>query len=67
MLFRSDPERETQKERDPEREIQRDLTTIFSFRCTNVDFYVTLGSSMSLELLVWVGGGLLKRVSYFFW
>ena len=38
-----------------------------SFRCTNGDFYVALGSSMSLALLVWVGGGLLKRVLYFFW
>ena len=37
-----------------------------SFRCTNGDFYVALGSSMSLALLVWVGGGLLKRVLYFF-
>ena len=35
-----------------------------SFRCTNGDFYVALGSSrpMGLALLVWVGGGLLKRV-----
>ena len=38
----------------------------FSFRCTNGDFYVALGSSMGLKLLVWVGGGLLKRVLYFF-
>ena len=30
--------------------------------CTNGYFYVTLGSSMGLALLVWVGGGLLKRV-----
>ena len=37
------------------------------FRCTNGDFYVALGSSMGLALLVWVGGGLLKRVLYFFW
>ena len=37
-----------------------------SFRCTNGDFYVALGSSMGLALLVWVGGGLLKRVLYFF-
>ena len=37
-----------------------------AFRCTNGDFYVALGSSMGLELLVWVGGGLLKRVLYFF-
>ena len=35
------------------------------FRCTNGDFYVALGSSMGLALLVWVGGGLLKRVLYF--
>ena len=33
---------------------------------TNGDFYVALGSSMCLALLVWVGGGLLKRVLYFF-
>ena len=37
-----------------------------SFRCTNGDFYVALGSSMGLAFLVWVGGGLLKRVLYFF-
>ena len=36
------------------------------FRCTNRDFYVALGSSMSLALLVCVGGGLLKLVLYFF-
>ena len=36
------------------------------FRCTNGDFYVALGSSMGLALLVWVGGGLLKRILYFF-
>ena len=30
-----------------------------SFRCTNGDFYVALGSSMSLALLVWVGGFIL--------
>ena len=36
------------------------------FRCTNGDFYVALGSSMGLALLVWVGGGLLKRVLCFF-
>ena len=35
-------------------------------RCTNGDFYVALGSSMGLALLVWVGGGLLKRVLYCF-
>ena len=28
--------------------------------------YVALGSSMGLALLVWVGGGLLERVLYFF-
>ena len=39
---------------------------IKTFRCTNRDFYVALGSSMGLALLVWVGGGLLKRVLYFF-
>ena len=38
-----------------------------SFRCTDRDFYVALGSSMGLALLVWVGGHLLKRVLYFFW
>ena len=37
-----------------------------TFRCTNGDFYVALGSSMGLALLVWVGGGLLKRVLYLF-
>ena len=37
-----------------------------TFRCTNGDFYVALGSSTGLALLVWVGGGLLKRVLYFF-
>ena len=38
--------------------------TSFSFRCTDGDFYVALGSSMGLALLVWVGGGLL--ILYFF-
>ena len=38
----------------------------YAFRCTNDDFYVALGSSMGLPLLVWVGGGLLKRVLHFF-
>ena len=38
---------------------------ISSFRCTNGDFYLALGSSMGLAPLVWVGG-LLKRVLYFF-
>ena len=37
-----------------------------ALRCTNGDFYVALGSSMGWALLVWVGGGLLKRVLYFF-
>ena len=37
-----------------------------AFRCANGYFYVALGSSMGLALLVWVGGGLLKRVLYFF-
>ena len=37
-----------------------------TFRCTNGEFYVALGSSMRLALLVWVGGSLLKRVFYFF-
>ena len=37
-----------------------------AFRCTNGDFYVALGSSVGLTLLVWVGGGLLKRALYFF-
>ena len=36
--------------------------TSFSFRCTNGNFYVALGSSMGLALLVWVGGALLKQV-----
>ena len=36
------------------------------FRCTNGDVYVALGSSMGLALLVWEGGGLLKRVWHFF-
>ena len=35
-------------------------------RCTSGDFYVALGSNMSLALLVWVGGCLLKRFLYFF-
>ena len=35
-------------------------------RCTDGNFYVALGSSRGLALLVWVGGGLLKRVLYFF-
>ena len=42
------------------------LTKQIAFRCTNGDFYVALGSSRGLALLVWVGGGLLKRVLYFF-
>ena len=33
------------------------LINLCSFRCTNGDFYVALGSSMRLALLVWVGGG----------
>ena len=37
-----------------------------TFRYINRDFYVALGSSMGLALLAWVGGGLLKRVLYFF-
>ena len=37
-----------------------------TFRCFNGEFYVAPGSSMGLALLVWVGGGLLKRVLYFF-
>ena len=37
-----------------------------AFRCTNGDFYVALGFSMGSALLVWVGGGLLKRDLYFF-
>ena len=28
---------------------------VISFRCTNGDFYVALGSSKCLALLVWVG------------
>ena len=42
------------------------LVNDISIRCTNGDFYVALGSSMGLALLVWVGGGLLKLVLYFF-
>ena len=34
--------------------------------CTNGDFYVALGSSMGLALLVWEGGDPLKRILYFF-
>ena len=41
-------------------------TYIVSFRFANGDFYVALGSSMGLALLVWVGGGLLNRGIYFF-
>ena len=33
-------------------------TEAASFGCTNGDFYVALGSSIGLALLVWVGGGL---------
>ena len=47
-------------------EKRKQLQPSGSFRCTNENFYVALGSSMSLALLVWVGGGLLKRVLYFF-
>ena len=43
----------------------RDCTPSITFRWTNGDFYVALGSSMGLAFLVWVGGGLLKRVLYF--
>ena len=43
-----------------------DSMAIAAFRCTNGDFYVALGSSMGLELLVLVGVGLLKRVLYYF-
>ena len=39
---------------------------VITFKYTNGDFYVALGSSMCLALLVWVGGGLLKRILYFF-
>ena len=42
------------------------LANFHAFMCTNGDFYVALGSSMSLTLLVWEGGGLLKRVLYLF-
>ena len=37
-----------------------------SYRCTNGDFYEAFGSSRGLALVVWVGGGLLKWVLYFF-
>ena len=42
------------------------MPTTDSFRCTHEDFYVALDFSRGLALLVWVGGGLLKRVLYFF-
>ena len=42
------------------------MLTDMTFRCANEDFYVTLGSSMGLAFLVWVGYGLLKRFLYFF-
>ena len=42
------------------------MLTDMTFRCTNGDFYVALGSSMGLAFLVWVGDRLLKRVFYFF-
>ena len=42
------------------------LSKQITYRCINGDFYVVLGSSRSLALFVWVGGGLLKRVLYFF-
>ena len=42
-----------------------DRKSVIRFRCTNRDFYVALGSSVGLALLIWVGGGLLKRVLYF--
>ena len=41
------------------------MLVLDQFTCTNGDFYVALGSSMSLAFLVWVGGGLLKRVLYY--
>ena len=46
-------------------EKRKQLQPSGSFRCTNENFYVALGSSMSLALLVW-GGGLLKRDLYSF-
>ena len=42
------------------------MLTDVTFGCANGDFYVTLGSSTGLALLVWVGHGLLKRFLYFF-
>ena len=42
------------------------LCSMLPCRCTNGDFYLALGSSRGLALLVWVGGSLLKRVLYFF-
>ena len=41
-------------------------TSNTSFTCTNGDFYLALGSSTGLALLVWVGGGLLKQVLCYF-
>ena len=43
-----------------------EILVIVAFGRTNGDFYVALGSSMGLAVLVWVGGGLLKRVLWFF-
>ena len=42
------------------------MTTNSGSECINGDFYVALGYSIGLALLVWIGGGLLKRVLYFF-
>ena len=42
------------------------LTDSCQFRCANGDCSVALGSSMCLALLVWVGGGLLKWILYYF-
>ena len=46
--------------------LKRKMDLKSSFRCTIGDFYMALGSSKGLALWVSVGGGLLKRVLYFF-
>ena len=38
-----------------------------AFRCTNKDFYVALGSSMGLTLLVWEGRWSVKAGFILFW
>ena len=36
-------------------------------RCTNGDFYVALGSSRALAILVWVGGWSVNAGFILFW